>query len=58
MTSKTVLSSIGVIDAMSAWDERVQLIGGVRVQRVQTSNWNPTTALPTAGYDQSAVTPR
>ncbi len=57
MTSRTVLSSIGVIDAISAWDERVQLIGGVRVQRVQTSNWNPTTTLPTAGYDQSAVTP-
>lgn len=57
MTSKTVLSSIGLIDAISAWEERVQLIGGVRVQGVQTSNWNATTALPTIGYNQSAVTP-
>ena len=57
MTARTVLSSIGAIDAISAWDERVQLIGGVRVQHVQTSNWNGTTGLQTTGYDQSAVTP-
>lgn len=57
LTSRNVLGSIGLIDAISAWQERVQLIGGVRVQSVQTSNWNGATGLPTAGYSQSAVTP-
>jgi len=57
LTSRNVLSSIGLIDAMSAWDERVQLIGGVRIQGVQTSNWSGVTGLPTPGYSQSAVTP-
>ncbi len=57
LTSQNVLSSISLIDAMSAWDERVQLIGGVRVQSVQTSNWSGVTGLPTPGYSQSAVTP-
>ncbi len=57
LTSQNVLGSISLIDAMSAWNERVQLIGGVRVQSVQTSNWNATTFVPTQGYSQSAVTP-
>jgi iron complex outermembrane receptor protein len=57
LTSRTVLSGIGLIDAISAWQDRVQLIGGVRIQSVQVSNWDPTTGQPTPGYDQSAVTP-
>lgn len=57
LTSRTVLSGLGVIDAISAWDDRVQLIGGVRVQNVNVSNWDATTGQPTPGYDQSAVTP-
>jgi len=56
-TSQSVLSSVGLIDALSALDDKVQLIGGVRLQQVQVANWNATTGLPTPGYAQSAVTP-
>lgn len=56
-TSHQVLKSVGIIDAMSALDEKVQLIGGVRYQTVEVSTWDLTTFLPTPGYDQNAVTP-
>ncbi len=59
-TSETVLTSIGFIDNLSALDERLQVIGGVRSQRVQQSNYNPVTGMTTAatpGSDTSAVTP-
>lgn len=56
-TSQSVLSSIGLIDAISVLDDKVQLIGGVRLQQIQVANWNATTGLPTPGYAQSAVTP-
>ena len=51
-----VLTNIGVIDAVSVADKRVQLIGGVRAQRIQVSNYD-STGLPAPGYDQSVVTP-
>jgi len=57
LTSKTALSGVSMVDAMSAWDERVQFIGGLRVQSIQTANWNGTTGLQTPGYSQNAVTP-
>ncbi|GEP58560.1 TonB-dependent receptor [Reyranella soli] len=57
LTSQQVLKSIGVIDAMSALEERIQLIGGVRWQAAQVSNWSGTTGQPTPGYDANAVTP-
>ena len=57
LTSQQVLKNVGVIDAISALDEKVQVIGGVRYQTVQASTWSATTGLPTPGYDQSAVTP-
>jgi len=59
-TSQTVLTSIGFIDALSIWNDKVQLIGGVRGQRVQISNYSPITGQTTAatpGSDQSAWTP-
>jgi iron complex outermembrane receptor protein len=56
-TSQQVLKNVGVIDAISALDEKIQVIGGVRYQVVQASSWNATTGLQTPGYDQSAVTP-
>lgn len=56
-TSQSVLSSVGLIDAISALDDKIQLIGGVRWQQIQVSNWSATTGLPTPGYAQSAVTP-
>jgi iron complex outermembrane receptor protein len=59
-TSETVFSSIGFVDSLSTAEDRVQLIVGARVQRVQVSNYSPVTGLTTAdtpGYDQSAVSP-
>lgn len=57
LTSQSVLKSVGVIDAMSALEDRIQLIGGVRWQSVQVSTWSGTTGQPTPGYDSNAVTP-
>lgn len=60
MTSQTLLTSVGVMDALSMMDDRLQIIGGVRLQRAQVSNYSVVTGLPTAatpGYDQSALTP-
>ncbi len=56
-TSHQALKSIGVIDAVSAMDDKVQLIGGLRYQTVQVSSWDANGLLPTPGYDQNAVTP-
>jgi iron complex outermembrane receptor protein len=56
-TSQLVMKSVGIIDAVSVMDEKIQLIGGLRYQTVQVSNWSGITGLPTPGYDQSAVTP-
>ncbi|OYY37200.1 MAG: hypothetical protein B7Y08_13625 [Rhodospirillales bacterium 24-66-33] len=57
MTSQTVLGGIGLIDSISAFGDKLQLIAGVRLQQIQVSNWNALTGLPTPGYTQSAVTP-
>lgn len=56
-TSHQVLKSIGIIDAVSALDDKVQLIGGLRYQSVEVSNWDANGLLPTPGYDQNAMTP-
>ena len=56
-TSQQVLKNIGIIDALSVLEERIQLIGGLRYQTIQVSNWNGTTGLPAQGYDEGAVTP-
>jgi len=57
LTSDSVLSSIGLVDALSFAQDRVQLIGGARLQRLQAANYNPTTGLPTSGSDQTIVSP-
>lgn len=57
LTSQQVLSGVGVIDAISVMDEKLQLIGGLRYQTVQVSNWNGATGLSTPGYNQNAWTP-
>lgn len=56
-SSQSVLSSIALIDAVSAVNNRIQLIGGVRFQQVQVSNWDTATGFPAPGYAESAVTP-
>jgi len=50
--STTVQKSIGLIDAISFAQKRVQLIGGVRLQQIQVSNYDGS-----PGYDESVATP-
>jgi iron complex outermembrane receptor protein len=59
-TSQTLLTSVGLIDSMSMLQDRVQVIAGLRNQRIQLSNFNAVTGLTTPatpGSDQGAVTP-
>ena len=59
-TTDTVLTSIGFIDNLSMLNDKLQVIGGLRAQRIQQSNYSPITGLTTPatpGSDQSAVTP-
>ncbi|MBU3890339.1 TonB-dependent siderophore receptor [Methylosinus sp. KRF6] len=56
-STDTTLSSIALADTLSAFDDRAQLILGLRAQRVQTKSYNTTTGAETNYYDDSAVTP-
>lgn len=58
----TRLSSVAVADVMSLLGDRLQLIGGVRLQRVATASFDADTTSPTLGqttsqYDERAWTP-
>lgn len=55
--SDTQLSSLALADNLSFLDDRVQLMLGVRRQRVQSDNFNATTGAVASSYDQSAVAP-
>ncbi|MPZ30467.1 MAG: TonB-dependent siderophore receptor [Rhodospirillales bacterium] len=57
LTSDSILSSIGLVDALSAADDRIQLIVGARAQRLQNANYSAVTGLPTSGNDKSVVSP-
>ena len=57
LTGQQVLKSVGLIDAVSALDNKVQLIGGLRFQSVQVATWDGVTGAAMPGYEQSAVTP-
>ncbi|HZX83534.1 MAG TPA: TonB-dependent siderophore receptor, partial [Reyranella sp.] len=57
LTSDSVYTSLGVVDALSFNNDMFQIIGGVRVQRLQTANYNPVSGLPTNGNDKSVVSP-
>ena len=56
-TSSIELSTFGIADIISVFDERIQFIVGGRLQRVQVGNYNPTTGAVTSYYDQSAFSP-
>ncbi|TAJ84983.1 MAG: TonB-dependent siderophore receptor [Reyranella sp.] len=59
-TSDTVMTSVGLVDSLFMLDDRVQIIAGIRNQRIQLSNFSPITGLvtpATPGSDQGAVTP-
>lgn len=51
------LSSLGIADTLSVFDKRIQLLLGVRHQRVQAANFAAATGAQTSQYDESAVSP-
>lgn len=53
--SETVLSGVALSDVISAYDERLQLILGLRNQTVEAQNFGSTVTTPR--YDQTALTP-
>jgi iron complex outermembrane recepter protein len=57
LTSDSILSSIALVDALSAADDRIQLIVGARAQRLQNANYSAVTGLPTNGNDSSRISP-
>lgn len=56
-TSSIELTTVGLADIISVFDERIQFIVGGRYQRVQSASYSPTTGLVTTSYDQSAFSP-
>lgn len=57
LTSDSVYTSLGIVDALSFNNDMFQIIGGARIQRLQTANYNPVSGLPTNGNDQSVISP-
>ncbi len=57
LTSDSVYGSVGIVDAISFNNDMFQIIGGARLQRLQTANYNAVTGLPTNGNDQTVVSP-
>ena len=57
LSSDSVFTSAGVVDAISFNGDMFQIIGGARLQRLQTANYSAVTGLPTNGNDQSVVSP-
>ena len=57
LTSQSVLTSVGLIDAISALQDKIQVIGGFRWQQIQVGNWSATTGQPTPGFSEAVVTP-
>jgi iron complex outermembrane receptor protein len=57
LTSDSVYTSLGIVDALSFNNDMFQIIGGVRQQRLQTANYNPVSGLPTNGNDTSVLSP-
>jgi iron complex outermembrane receptor protein len=57
LTSDSVFGSIGIVDAISFNGDMFQIIGGARLQRLQTANYSVATGLPTNGNNQTVVSP-
>jgi iron complex outermembrane recepter protein len=56
-TSAGSLSSTGVADTLSAFDKRIQLTVGARLQRVTADGFNAVTGAQTSTIDQNALSP-
>ncbi len=57
LTSDSVYGSVGIVDALSFNGDMFQIIGGARLQRLQTANYSIATGLPTNGNNQTVVSP-
>ena len=55
--SQQDLGSMAIGDTLSVWDERLQLILGVRAQNIKAWNFNTATGAVTSSYDQTATSP-
>lgn len=55
--SSTQLTSLSLADILSAMDDRLQLIVGARLQRIQATNFNGVTGAVTTYYDRAALSP-
>ncbi|PAK78043.1 TonB-dependent receptor [Acetobacter fabarum] len=57
-TSYSTLSSLAFVDTLSALDKRIQVTGGLRVQRVQSANTGSDhVGTKTGVYDKTAISP-
>lgn len=56
-TSESRLYSIALADKISFADDRVQVIAGVRHQRIESTNFDAATGRTASEYEKSAVTP-
>jgi iron complex outermembrane receptor protein len=56
-TGETYLASLAFADTISAFDERIQLIGGLRSQRVMTKTFQANTGIETNSYDSHRLSP-
>ncbi|MFZ5779022.1 MAG: TonB-dependent siderophore receptor [Pseudomonadota bacterium] len=56
-TNSTELTTVGLADVISVFDERIQFVVGGRLQRVQIGNYSTATGLASSYYDQSAISP-
>ncbi len=57
LSSDSVFTSAGIVDALSFNNDMFQIIAGARLQRLQTANYSAVTGLPTNGNDQTVVSP-
>lgn len=55
-TAENTLTSLALVDTMSFLDDRLRLTGGLRNQRVKTTNFDKNGNI-TSRYDKQAVTP-
>lgn len=53
----STLSSLAFVDTVSALDRRIQVTGGLRVQRVQSASYSTTTGVASGIYDRTAISP-
>ncbi len=56
-TGALTLNSLAFADTLSAVEKRIQLTAGVRLQQVQSANFNAMTGGKTSEFDQNAVSP-